>query len=37
MPENPALLKDLREDLTVFSGCSLSLPQSAGHWDFPTC
>ena len=33
MPENLALLKDLREDLTVFSGLAhFRSPQSAGHW-----
>lgn len=33
MPENLALLKDLRDDLTVFSGLAhFRAPQSAGHW-----
>lgn len=33
MPENLALLKDLREDLTVLSGLAhFRSPQSAGHW-----
>ena len=33
MPENLALLKDLRDDLTVFSGLAhFRSPQSAGHW-----
>lgn len=33
MPENLALLKDLRNDLTVFSGLAhFRSPQSAGHW-----
>lgn len=33
MPENLALLRDLRDDLTVFSGLAhFRAPQSAGHW-----
>ncbi len=33
MPENLALLADLRDDLTVFSGLAhFRSPQSAGHW-----
>ena len=33
MPENLAVLKDFREDLTVFSGLAhFRVPQNAGHW-----
>ena len=33
MPENLALLKDLKDDMTVFSGLAhFRAPQSAGHW-----